>query len=189
MPPPKDPEKRALWNLRRSLATKGRKPSEGTIKALAATHARLKGTKQSAEFIEKRIAPLRGKPRSAEIRLKISNSHKARRVLLNKPLYVSENLKWIKEVKERDNYTCQDEGPHKGRLHAHHIKDANEYPELRYEISNGITLCSSCHNRKHHKNVRHISIFELKKLTSLLDIPETSRIENIIEAVRKLKER
>lgn len=34
-----------------------------------------------------------------------------------------------------------------GRLEAHHILNWKQYPELRYELNNGITLCQSHHPR------------------------------------------
>jgi hypothetical protein len=30
-------------------------------------------------------------------------------------------------------------------LHAHHVKPYNEHPELRWDVSNGLTVCHSCH--------------------------------------------
>lgn len=33
----------------------------------------------------------------------------------------------------------------KTRLHAHHIFDFNNYPDLRYDADNGICLCETCH--------------------------------------------
>ena len=45
---------------------------------------------------------------------------------------------------ERDNYTCQECGS-KRNLQAHHIRQVALYPDLVYELSNGITLCKTCH--------------------------------------------
>lgn len=59
---------------------------------------------------------------------------------------------WRTLVFERDNYTCQHCGDHnfEGRgstlmLHADHIQPFALYPELRFEVSNGRTLCVPCH--------------------------------------------
>ena len=52
---------------------------------------------------------------------------------------------WQKVVFERDNRTCQICGLTKEIMHADHIKRYSEFPELRYELSNGRTLCEECH--------------------------------------------
>jgi len=53
--------------------------------------------------------------------------------------------KWRKAVFERDDYTCQICGQRGGKLNADHIKRFADYPNLRLELSNGRTLCLSCH--------------------------------------------
>lgn len=70
---------------------------------------------------------------------------------------------WRKAVFERDGYTCVScklKG-HKGlgrrvTLNADHIKSFAEFPELRFEISNGRTLCLQCHTKTENfgKNIR-----------------------------------
>ena len=72
------------------------------------------------------------------LRLKIWNSREYRQ--------------WRTSVFDRDNYTCQECGSKNGDgktiyIEAHHMKSFAEYPKLRFELSNGITLCIKCHNK------------------------------------------
>jgi endogenous inhibitor of DNA gyrase (YacG/DUF329 family) len=53
--------------------------------------------------------------------------------------------RWRAEVFEIDNYTCWICNQWGGILRAHHLKRFSGYPELRFEISNGLTLCDFCH--------------------------------------------
>lgn len=61
----------------------------------------------------------------------------------------SEYKQWRKAVYERDNYTCQWPGCGKrgGKLNADHIKSFKDYPELRFVLENGRTLCIECHKK------------------------------------------
>lgn len=65
----------------------------------------------------------------------------------NKRLRNSLDFKeWSFSVKQRDNFTCQICGDNKGgNLHANHIKKFSDYKQLRFIITNGITLCKDCH--------------------------------------------
>ena len=61
-------------------------------------------------------------------------------------VYSSREYKiWRQNVFERDCYTCQGCGSVGGHLRAHHNFRFSDYPELRFDISNGITLCKKCH--------------------------------------------
>ena len=60
----------------------------------------------------------------------------------------AEYRKWRMEVFSRDNFICKSCGTKKD-LQAHHIERWKDNKKLRYEISNGITLCRSCHLKAH----------------------------------------
>lgn len=65
---------------------------------------------------------------------------------INKKIRESiEYEEWRKSVFERDNYTCLGCFQIGGYLQADHIKPFAYFPELRFELSNGRTLCKDCH--------------------------------------------
>lgn len=54
--------------------------------------------------------------------------------------------KWRKAIFQRDNFSCQKCGDVTGgNLEADHIKSFALFPELRFDITNGRTLCKKCH--------------------------------------------
>lgn len=58
-----------------------------------------------------------------------------------------EAKKWRMDVFFRDNFTCQKCNKRGEKLNAHHLYNFSSHKELRNEVSNGITLCESCHLR------------------------------------------
>ena len=70
-----------------------------------------------------------------------------RQIIMHSKKYIE----WRKQVFQRDNYICQVCERRSGQglslfLEAHHILRFKEYPKLRFDISNGITLCKDCHS-------------------------------------------
>jgi len=97
-----------------------------------------------------------GKPQSEETRRKQSLSLKGSKSYLWKGGITNENRAirssvdyklWREKVFKRDNYTCQDCNERGVHLQADHIKQFAFYPELRFKLSNGRTLCKSCHKK------------------------------------------
>jgi len=52
---------------------------------------------------------------------------------------------WAKEVKERDNFKCVIPGCNNHDLESHHLDNWHDFPESRYDLDNGITLCLEHH--------------------------------------------
>ena len=64
-----------------------------------------------------------------------------------------EYKEWRAAVYRRDGWKCMRCGYKGLNIIAHHIKSFSKYPELRFSVENGETLCRSCHQR-HHKTRR-----------------------------------
>jgi len=70
-----------------------------------------------------------------------------------------EYKQWRSEVFKRDKYICQHCKRNGGLIQAHHIKSFSKYKELRFEVSNGITLCEECHKEEHKKR-RSMEVYD-----------------------------
>lgn len=162
----RNPMKKLEVRKKISEALKGRKLSEETRKKISKF---LKGKKLSEDtkrklseiMKRKKIIPWnKGKYLSKEIKKKMSEAHKGERAPawkggvtpINKRIRQGLEFRlWRKAIFERDNFTCQRCKQKGGRLHPHHIFNFADYPEMRFAIDNGITLCDRCHNEFHKK--------------------------------------
>ena len=135
-----------------------------------------KGFHPPTEFKKGHLTWSKGKKMSEETKKKISEVKKKNptRYWLGKPRYnmrgtnsnfwtgvnhkterrkAMESLEyknWRRSVFTRDNYACVQcgtKGNEGAYLQADHIKMWAFYPELRYDLNNGRTLCLECHKK------------------------------------------
>jgi len=161
--------KNEQWRKRLSDAHKGKKLSPEHIKKISDAK---KGKQLSIERIQKMLGKRnalgkhnitiegrrkmveaqKGKKHSKERREKIAEAQRKRWLKTGKrerPRHhhvVDEKYKtWRNNVFKRDNWTCQNCNKKNCYLEAHHIKSWAHYPDLRHELTNGLTLCKPCH--------------------------------------------
>ena len=68
---------------------------------------------------------------------------------------------WRRNVWIRDGHKCKISNQDcEGKIEAHHILSWRDYPELRYNINNGITLCHAHHPRKRAEEERLSPYFQ-----------------------------
>lgn len=116
-----------------------------------------KGRSLSGEHKLKLSLINKGKTASQETRRKLSQRFKGERSHLWKGGVTSHHDKirksldyslWRESVFERDKYKCVLCGDNRGgNLNADHIKPFALFPDLRFEVSNGRTLCIKCHKQ------------------------------------------
>lgn len=98
-------------------------------------------------------------------------------------------IRWAQEVKRRDHYTCAICGRKGVMLNSHHLNSWANYPTQRYDVENGTTLCSMCHDHFHEvfgkgKNtVEQFKEFE-KIMAVIIKLANDEAIVNL--AVRKV---
>lgn len=126
-------------------------------------------------FSTKGLTPRLGAVLSQETRDKISKSHIGKKIPLEVRMKMGSKLEknsawkggitplnqrirrsanysfWKESIFNRDDFTCQECKKRGGNLNAHHIKHFSKFPELRFALDNGITLCEPCHRSIHRK--------------------------------------
>jgi len=155
-----------------------------------------KGKKLSSEHIKKLVNSHLGQiawnkglkgvqSHSKATRLKMSNSKKGEKSYQ----YIKDRTKikkqhernnpndkqWKYAVYKRDDFKCKMLNEDcNGRLEAHHILPWRDYPELRTEINNGITLCKYHHPRKKEDEARLTPYFKSLLQVENKEAPQVS---------------
>ncbi|NDD83988.1 HNH endonuclease [bacterium] len=69
---------------------------------------------------------------------------------------------WRKDVFKRDGRRCKMPGcKSRINLQAHHIQKWSTASSLRYDLSNGITLCRKCHDSIKGKENHYVNLFKI----------------------------
>jgi hypothetical protein len=147
--------------LKMSISAKRRDPSTIKGKFEKGHTCGMTGKHHSQETLQKmrkvakgRIPWLKGKHHTIETRKKMSEIRSGKLgsnwrggiTPINNTIRKSLEYKlWRTAVFERDKYTCRFCLQRGGKLQADHIKPFATYPELRFAIDNGRTLCVDCH--------------------------------------------
>lgn len=92
-----------------------------------------------------KYSPNRGKPNAG--RFKKGNVPSTRKIIDGRQSLRSNQ--WRADIIQRDG-KCFSCGSFE-KLVAHHIKSWKTHKKLRFDLSNGLALCNSCHSRLHGK--------------------------------------
>jgi hypothetical protein len=150
--------------LKMSLASKGRIISEEQRKKISLANTGKKCSEETRLKMSLMRKGIKKSPRSLEYRKHISESKsgpksnwwKGGLTEKNKQIRKSFEYKiWRKAVFERDNYTCIWCGNKGVEIQADHIKPFCLFPELRFAIDNGRTLCRDCHLKTNTWGIRY----------------------------------
>lgn len=135
--------RQSISNLIHSLGLT-RKPEEFSVKYWLG--------KKRPDIADKQKINMAGTKHSVETRKKMSDTHQLRLkdYIRKEPenIRIRKSLKyklWKESVFKRDNFTCQICFCRGGDKQADHIKPFALFPDLRFDLDNGRTLCVPCH--------------------------------------------
>ena len=162
----------ALWNIHKKTCSIGCATVLRKGKPSWNKGAKGKGICKATNgsFKEGHKSWMKGRQHSEESKRKMSESLKGLMVGEKHPLWkggidfrkpnehkhlCSRYRAWMFAVKIRDGFKCKISNIDcNGRIEAHHILGWRDYPELRYQVNNGITLCHAHHPRKRAEEKR-----------------------------------
>jgi len=110
--------------------------------------------RQISELLKGKPSYWKGKKHSMESRVKISKAIRGKKHWNWKGGIESQYKRirkgvdfkiWREKVFKQDNYVCwicEEKGK---KLHPHHLKKFSNYPKLRFDVKNGLSLCEFCH--------------------------------------------
>lgn len=143
-------KKKPIGMMGKRHTPKSRKKMSEVIKAAYLRNGVRTGWHHSSETKQKISNSNKGKPRKG---ISGSKHYNWKGGVTPEEKMVRKSLEyktWRRSVFERDKYACQHCGDNKGgNLQAHHLKGFAEFPELRFDLDNGLTLCEDCHTELH----------------------------------------
>lgn len=78
---------------------------------------------------------------------------------MTNPFYCSKKWRRKREyILKRDGFLCQEckkYGRNREAKIVHHIKEMDDYPELKLKCDNLVSVCASCHNKIHPEKGGH----------------------------------
>lgn len=115
----------------------------------------------------------------------------------------AEYKEWRMTVFKRDDFTCQNCKIKGSQLEAHHIVKFSEDPTLRFEISNGLTLCRKCHKEVTFKkksisesantgiseNAKPVLAKTLNRPAKTLNVIKTIHYDNTLDIYKHYQEK
>lgn len=125
------------------------KESNGHVEAESKQEIRERAIAEITKRLDGKLANLQeGESLVVEVRIDIVRANGKVRGGSGAERNMPEYIEWRNAVFVRDGYACQ-RCKSKNRIQAHHVKSWQKYPELRFDVTNGVTLCFDCHAKEH----------------------------------------